>query len=355
MVDNKLLEFLCEETKWEDIGNENLLNEIPEFGTSVGEAINNGTLIAFTVELSSMLGRMDLYKASLLSNFIGFACERENDTSAGQGVIALFARSCQKVYELFRHLEENGEEELPDGRKEIFEKDLDQARAYIGFHVLCISAMAFLSRNASLREFLSNLGLREQIQYLSEETKGSPYLRSVHYVEQMLDTCSDYKLLVLFPQKKAGFFASANDLSNCFHLIFLLEEQIYEKFGVQYHMPEFYAAPSLIRLAHGEYPDNCWDKSYTAHFTECNYGTAFQEEFETNMLRYLIWGEMPPEAIPQINGRGIIVLFEHGANRGFSPEFLAVPHEALQPYVEIERELTYEEYGTWMEQIRAQI
>ena len=352
MVNEKLLNFLCEETTWEDLGNENLLYELPEFGESVGASINNGTLIEFTKELSSLLEKMDLYKASLLSNFIGFACQEKEDTSAGRGVIELFACSCTNVYELFQRLEATGDKQLPDSRKEIFEENPDQARAYEGFNILCVSAMAFLSRDASLRNFLSELNISEQIMYLSEETEDSPYLKSVHYVNQILYTCSDYKFLVLFPKKKTGFFATANDLSNCFHLLFLMEEQIYKKLGAKYDMHAFHASKSLTSLAHGDYPDDCWNESYTTHYTECNYATAFQEEFGTSMATSLIWGEMPPQAIPAIDGRGIIILFENGLNRGFSAQFLATPHDALNPYVEIEQELSDTEYNAWMEKIK---
>lgn len=349
MINQTLLDFLYEETPWEDLGNEKLLHELPEFGESVGKAINSGTLLTFTTELSGLLEKMDLYKASLLSNLIGFACEKEQDTSAGRGVIALFARSCKKVYELFASLEE--EEELP-GQQEIFEQNPDQARAYVGFNTLCISTMAFLTRDVSLRRYLIEFNIENEITYLSEETDDSPYLRSIHYVNQMLAMCSDYPLLVLNPLQKTGFLATANDVSNCFHLLFLLEEQIYQTFGQRYGMPEFQASDSQARLAHGEYPQDCWDQSYTTHFTEYNYGTVFEETFSNRMAGYLIWGEMPPAAIPQIDGHGVIVLFDNGPSRSFSAQFLAVPHEALNPYVKIERELTAEEYQGWIQKIQ---
>ena len=66
----------------------------------------------------------------------------------------------------------------------------------------------------------------------------------------------------------------------------------------------------------------------------------------------LIWGEMPPEAIPEIDGRGVIILFETGINRSFSANFLAVPHPALKPSVEIGRELTESEYDAWVRKIK---
>ena len=353
MIDRKLKEFLCEETKWEDLGNENLLHELPEFGKEVGAAINEDRLIDYTKELSGCLEEMDLYKASLLSNFIGFACEKEEDTSAGRGIVELFARSCTKVYEMYKSLETEDGCPLPEDMKEIYDKNSDWARAYYGFNILCVTTMAFITRDVALRGQLSDMGLEEQIRYLTEETDESPYLASIRYVNLMQSMCSDFKFLVLFPKKNTGFLASANDLNNCFHLLFLLEEQIYEKLAAKYGMKEFHASDSLKSLAHGDYPDDCWEQSYFTYFMECNYAAAWYEKFDNDLAMLLIWGEMPPDAIPRIDGRGVIVLMDTGINRGFSPNFLAVPHSALNPYVEIERELSDEEYEAWIGKIRS--
>ena len=346
MINKTLMDFLCSKTDWKDLGNEKLLHELPEFGMEVGAAINGDRLIDFTKELSAQLEKMDLYKASLLSNFIGFACEKEEDTSAGEGMIKLFARSCEKVYQMFQDLDEDEDEE-----SEILE---DGARAYYGFNILCISTMAFLTRDADLRAQLQKTDIWDQVEYLCEETPQTPYFASIGYVNLMHNTCSDTKLLVLFPEGKKGFLAAANDLNNCFHLLFLLEEQIYKKLGAKYDMEEFGARDSLIRLAHGEYPKDCWEDSYSTYFMECDYSTARHNQLEQDDIMSLIWGEMSPMYIPKIDGRAVIVLWKSGINRSFDAQFLAVPHSALRPYVEIERELTDAEYEAWIKRIRGE-
>ena len=69
------------------------------------------------------------------------------------------------------------------------------------------------------------------------------------------------KLLVLQPGRRQGFYATANDLNNCFHLLFLLEEEIAQKCGEKYGA-NFQAEDPVIRLAHGEYPEEVWVYSY---------------------------------------------------------------------------------------------
>lgn len=344
MIEEKLMEFLCRETSPEELGNENLLHGCPDFGQAVGKAINSGQLIPFTAELSGHLEEMDLYKASLLSNFIGFACEKEEDTSAGRGIIRLFAAACTQVYDLFC----STEGELPPELPQLYEENSRWAEAYGGFNVLCISAMAFLSRDPGLRQYLAEFDLGEKIEYLTEETSESPYLKSIYYVNEILKTCGGLKLLVLQPGRSQGFYATANDLSNCFHLLFLLEEETARRFGEKYGA-DFQAPDPVIRLAHGEYPQDAWGKSYTTCFTECNYTTAGHTSFQNDDVMAMIWGEMAPDYIPKVDGRAVIVLLDSGMSRSFDASFLSVPHSALNPYVQIERELSPEEYADWIE------
>ena len=96
MIEEGLMNFLCQKTELEELGNEELLHVCPEFGESIGKAFNSNNVISFTAELSEHLHEMDLYKASLLTNFIGFVCEEKGDTSAGEGLIHFFALACEK-------------------------------------------------------------------------------------------------------------------------------------------------------------------------------------------------------------------------------------------------------------------
>lgn len=354
MLNQKLMDFLKTETICNDLENENLLHEFPQFGTEVREAIRCGEILPFSKELSKQLQTIDIYKASLLSHFIGFVCEQTEDTSSGQDVLALFSRSCSLVYELFQYIEENEREDILEDTEALYCVNPEWARAYYGFNTLCVATMAFLSRDADLRAALLEMDISEQTQYLSEEAPNTLYLRSVHYVDAMPYTCSNLKLLVLHPQKKKGFFATANDLKNCFHLMFLLEEQIHQNLCSVYGMIDYTVDESLTRLAYGEYPDDCWGKSYSTYFMQCDYRTAFctkKELLESTMIPF-IWGEMSPKYIPVVDGCAVIILWENGIPRSFSGEFMAVDHPALKPYVKIEKELTDIEYDTWLNKIK---
>lgn len=80
---------------------------------------------------------------------------------------------------------------------------------------------------------------------------------------------------------------------------------------------------------------------------ECNYHQIGNEN-GANM----IWGEMPPECIPSIDGYRIISLYRKGISRSFGVGFLTVGHSALTPYVKIIKELSDDEYNQWEAKIK---
>lgn len=354
MINQRLMEALREETSWEELKNEELLHGLPGFDEEVAAAADAGRIVEFTKELSGHLEEMDAYKACLVANLIGYICEKEENTCAGEGIMRLLAHACKELCAMFQSRRVAEGYPVLGDEKLLFEKNKDWIRLYYGFDILCVSAMAFLARDNVWRKRLLEIKISAELKYLTEETAQSPYLESVYYVNIMQKTCSKRKLLVLFPEKRRGFFATANDLNNCFHMLFLLEEQICRKFGAEYDMEQFYANSSLIRLAHGAYPypEDCWEDSYSTYFMECDYNTARHDVMEKDDVMSLIWGEMSPDDILELDGYAVVVLWKDGINRSFSPQFLAVFHEALRPYVEIERELTDEEYGAWIRKIR---
>lgn len=356
MLNQELMEFLRTETAWDELENENLLHDFPQFGQEIGKAIRAGEMLPFSQELAAQLGTMDVYKASLLSDFIGFVCEQTENTSAGEGMVAFFADTCQLVYDLFQHIEETEDEDILEDREALHRLNPEWAKAYYGFDTLCVSSMAFLARDADLRQVLLEKGISKQTDYLAKEAPSTPYLHSIRYVDGIQYTCRDLKLLVLHPQRKKGFFATANDLKNCFHLFFLLEEQIHENLCSDYEMTRYSVDQSLVQLAHGEYPKDCWGKFYTTYFMECDYRSALytkEELMGTNMIP-LVWGEMPPDYIPTVDGYAVIVLWENCIPRSFSGEFMAVDHPVLKAYVNIDKVLTEDEYSAWFAKVQEQ-
>lgn len=355
MISNELNTFFNTKTELKDLGNEELIIKNEVYGKAIGKAINQNRLLEFSSELSQNLKDMDIYKASVVANFVGFACEKTENTSAGKGVIDLLVKSCKLVEEFVGYFtDEEGEVELPENlnAEEIFENNSQCVGAYYGFNILCVSAMAFLARDNSCREYLRTFELGETLSFLAQEVPETPYMKSVYYVNRIYDTCSKLPLLVLDTEKKQGLIAEANDIDNCFHMIFLLEEAMYQNYAKEYGMEQYECDSDLSALAHGAYPQ-CGDKSYVTYFTEVNYGEYIWRKQNQNSdkpsewLNYLIWGEMSPLNIPKLEDYHVILLKKGGPTRSFSPGFLCVGHGALQPYVKIERSLSQQEYSQW--------
>ncbi len=348
----ELMDFLCAETVWEDMGDENLLYRFPEFKNTFEESIRNDKMLDVSLEFAAVLEEMDLYKAGLLSNLVRYVSEKDDDVSAGQKVMGLFSRSCGYVYEMLKSQGAGDDGRLPGDMGSVFGKNKDWVRAFYSFPWVCASAMAFLTKDASFREFIRKQPLLDQVTYLLDYATSDPHLKMVIGIAYMQDVCGKEKLLVLLPGKESGFFAMANNLNNCFHLFFLLEEQIYQKFAKGYGMGDFPADASLIRLAHGEHPAGCGELSYGTYFWQCTYHALWHTELEEEDKMQIILGQESPMCIPEIDGYKVIVLFDFGFHRSIGAEYLTIPHKALRPEVEIGRELTKEEYGEWIGKIR---
>lgn len=352
MLKEELLEYLISETAFEELGDEKGIIRNEVFGEEIGRAINGGdeALLEFSCELSEKLLDMDVYKASVVTNFIGFVCEKTQNTKAAKGVIDFLAKSSGLVKEFFGYLK-NEQDEIIDedewNTSEIYNKNKDAVCAYYGFNILCVSAMAFLSRDNSYRNYLKTLNVRENILYLAEEATYTDYTKSVYYINRMYDTCGIIPLIVLDEERKQGVVAQANDINNCFHLIFLLEEALYKGYGEKYNMENYVYSEVLSSIAGGEYPE-CNEQSVHIFFNE-NFHTGKKDKEKNQNMYSILWGEMPPICIPIIDGYGIIKLKNKGPHRCFSPDFLYSDHTALSPYVKILRELSKEEYEEWYE------
>lgn len=353
MLSEELLNYLVSETVFSDLEDEAKVIRNEVLGEEIGKAINGGdeAMLEFSCELSEKLLDMDVYKASVITNFIGFVCEKTQNTRAAEGVIKLLAKSSvlvKEFWECFKN--EQGEiiMEADWNGAEIYSQNKDATCAYYGFNTLCVSAMAFLAREYKCREFMKSLDVREVVSYLAEEVPEIEYMRSVFYVNRIYDTCGRIPLVVLDEERGQGVIVEANDLNNCFHLIFLLEEALYNNFKEKYGMEGYVPDEVLSELAGGKYPD-CGDRHAQAFFTEYCYPVRndVPNNQDIHKIYDLLWSEMSPMYIPALDGYGVIILKRSGPHRGFSSSFLFTDHTALSPYVKIVRELSDAEYKEW--------
>lgn len=346
----ELMGFLCGETTWEDMGDEKLLYRFPKFVDMLEEAIRDDKMLEISLEFAEALEEIDLYKAGLLSIFVRYGAEEKKDMSAGPKVMELFSRSCGYICEMLKSQGEDGR--LPDDMCHIFKENKDWVRAFYSFRLVCAAAMAFLTRDVSLREMIRKEELFDQITYLFDYARSDTHLKLVISIAYMTGVCGKENLLVLLPEKEAGFFATANDLNNCYQLFLLLEEKIHEKFGGKYGMEDFTADDALVRLAHGGHPAGCMELSYSTYFWQCTCHALRHKEVEDEDKMQIVLGEESPMRIPEVDGYKVVVLFDIGFGREIGVEYLTVLHKAIQPAVEIGRELTKEEYDEWIGKMR---
>lgn len=324
--------------------------------------------------IGASLNQLDPLKACCIAHFCGALIEQgavRNIGAAGRAMVDFFGsiviRSCEYLLAVEKDL---GTEELDaqqvsdwEARKEasaLFSQSPDLFRAYHGCELLTLAVMQAIARDAECRIRLRELGILDPMKYLQG------FLEVLYYPLTVHDACSQFPLILLIPAAKKGFLAVANDLSNCFHLFTLLEAELFcigQAEACQ--LKEYPYSQELHNIAKGNIIPQ-FSQSIQAHQQYYTW-KALQKNGSLQALlggnggkqldpQALVWGEMPPEAIPQIDGRAVILMDQKGmfGGRSWDVSFISKCHDALSPFVQIEKELSQKEFSQWMKRIHSQ-
>lgn len=319
-----------------------------EFQNLYKYIVENSEAIEETLKiLGSSLMEIDLAKACATAHFCGSLIETSGICNMGNDLVDLFEKVINLNSKLISEYPEIEDADLSTLAKQF----PDEIKSYNGAELLTLAVMAAITRNAESRYYLRSKNLYQKMETLN------PYIKSLIYVTFVHDACYDFKVLVLSPKTKKGFWMKAYDIHNCFYLITLLEAELYRKGWLnEYGVKNYTFDEDIYNVAIGKfYPQ----RLYTIR-THCSYYSYLAIESEnigeiTNKLKVqsMIFGEMPPEYIPRVDGYPIIVMNEDGfsGNRSWDSNFAFKCHDALSPSIEILDKLTENEVEEWIEKI----
>lgn len=317
-------------------------------------------------QVSAGLENMDILKGCQAGHFCGSMIGQVGVCGSGRALIDFFVRVAALCCEyLSKAGEELGVEAPEDDQLEaldmemMFQKYPDQTRAYRGCDTLALAVMEAITRDGDTRRYLREKNLYRSLEYLEG------YIGNIYYVTRVHEACSVLSLTVLAPSKGIGFTAEVNDLWNNFHLMTLLEAELFragldQKYGlVNYEFDE-----ESYQIATGlAYPQKmssvyCHQQYYTylAMQKDGAYQTLLTGEDGRQQVdaNALIWGEMPPDWIPRFDGQSVILMDTVGmfANRSWDVNFISKCHGSLNPYFRITGELSPKEAAALLEKIK---
>lgn len=348
--DNKLNSILKEYIEWskEPCGKDESLDILKIFGNDefqelyvyVKENSNNDNVLHTLKVLGISLNKMDISKACATAHYCGLLTEKSNILEAGNNLIDLFEKVVNLSIECLNRFEDIDDADWDN----LLKNYPDEVKAYHGAEMLTLAVMAVITRSPERRYYLRNKKLYKKLELLK------PYIKSMVYVPIVHDACYDFKVLVLNPNTRKGFWMKVFDVHNCFYLITLLEMELYKKgWLTDYQIKDYIFSEEIYNTAIGAYYPK---KSYTidAHASYQSY-TAINDKENKSAIGYMIFGEMPPEYIPKHKGFPVIVIKEDPlkGRRSWDSHFIFKCHEALSPRIEILESLTEQEVEEWLQ------
>lgn len=312
--------------------------------------------------ITASLKDMDLLYACSAAYFCGILIERSGIHQAGKPIVDLFAKvivlACEYLAEVSNFLKIDAENldvsDIEKVEKEaLFELNPNRMKAYYGCELLTLVLMTIISRDAQTRFYLREKNVYNQIQYAQS------FIKNVCYVEEVYSNCSDLEIFVLVPEAEKGFVIKVDDVGNCFHLFTLLEAELCKKGWLdRYYIKNYKWDEEIYQIAIGkawperEYSICAHQQYYTFEAIQKDGSICITKNNQVD-VNTLVWGEMPPESILKLENKTVIIMKNEGmfGNRSWDAEFIRSPHSALNPKLEIIKELSEGEYKEWMTKV----
>lgn len=339
----KLIQALKQPTSWQEVQNKKLLGEMEEFGEMMSELAQPEEEAEVLEILLCALNEMDVYRACCISHFCGYLLEKNGMPKSSDKLVSFYVKILKLAYSSLESAaaklgieeEDLDREQLENlNREEIFAENPDPIRAYQGCDMATLAVMDVITRSMECRTLLRE----SSVYHCMEELQN--FISNVFYPLNIHDACWELPLVVIAPEEGRGFEAVLNDLCNNFQVMAFLEQEICRK-----HWALRFGIPTC------RFGQKIYDYLTGAAYPE-EQGSVVVHSGYTSYDGVMIWGEMAPETIPQLDGKAVIVMKKEGMiQRSFDVQFLLKWHEALNPYFKIVRELSPEEVKEWSEKI----
>ena len=367
-VIKEYIDYAKEKSNIDEVVNKKLISQNEKF-LKLKEYVKNNhdKELEICREISNELNNMDILKSYYAANFIGhslFHYETADD-KIGKDIIDLFFKnidnSCRFIENASQLYNVDEDELTEDDIAKInidimYRLDYKPLEAFIGIDIMIAPIMTVICSNHNLRKYFIDLGLTEHIEYLEV------YIPALSYIYAGIEACVKTKILVLSRKTERGFYIEASDMSNGYYLITLLESELYKKDLLKrYGIDNYEFNEHVYNIAMGtESPKELIESQahqqyYTIYALQKDGKYNIEDENGELELINIIYGDMSPEEIPDIDGTRIIIMDSEGMWNNpikWNMNYFSKVHQKLNPYVKILDEISDEEYKTWIEKIK---
>lgn len=366
----KYIEYAKEKSNVDEVLNKKLISQNENFlKLKEYSKENHDKEFEICKALSLELENMDILKSYSAANFIAHAFYHTDkiDEEIGKRIIDLFYKNIDYASRFIENIsqfynvdeDEITENDIGNLNLEImYRLDYKPLEAFLGIDMMVAPIMTIACLNRNLRAYFRSLEPVEYIEYLEN------YIKGLGYLHVAAEACNITKVLILSPKVERGFFIETADISNCYHLITLMEAELYKKDLLKrYGIDGYEFNEKIYNIATGkEYPKELIEtqahQQYYTIYALCQDGKYKIENENGELELYnIIYGDMGPEEIPNdIENTHIIIMDSDGMwNKAikWDMNYFTKLYPKLNPYVKILEEISDKEYKSWIEKIKA--
>ncbi|WP_028329198.1 hypothetical protein [Brachyspira alvinipulli] len=362
------IDYAKEKSNIDEVANKKLISQNEKF-LNLKEYVKNNhdKELEICREISNELSNMDILKSYYAANFVGHSLFHYEtaDEKIGKDIIDLFFKNIDNACRFIENAsqlynvdeDELTEDDIAKINIDImYRLDYKPLEAFIGIDMMIAPIMTVICSNHNLRKYFIDLGLTEHVEYLEV------YIPALSYIYAGIEACVKTKILVLSRKTERGFYIEASDMSNGYYLITLLESELYKKNLLKrYGIENYEFDDHVYNIAIGtEHPKELVESQahqqyYTIYALQKDGKYNIEDENGELELINIIYGDMSPEEIPDIDGTRIIIMDSEGMWNNpikWNMNYFSKVHQKLNPYVKILDEISDEEYKSWIEKIK---
>jgi hypothetical protein len=273
----------------------------------------------------------NLYHASLVAQIAGAFVEFGADAEIALETV--LNRLEPQLVAARRFVDQFGEK--PADLSLAYTESADDCTAWRGVPYMGLAAMTMLARSVSGRQKAHQ---RTALCGAAAGLEGA--IRVCFYLSKVLALVDDLKVLILDVENRQGWWVRVTGIQNNFHFFTLLQCALGISRG----------EPDLCAVAQGEV-------EMTSSMTDGavrSYLSWLALTPDNKVIPFgLIWGEITPADIPQLDGVPIVIMGSGGPQRYWDADMFAPLHDALRSSVTVEETLDSSEVDRWLERIRS--
>ena len=359
------------EVAFDEITTSGVIFQHREFSALIDFCCKNPEVAEIVVgEVIRRLPEMDVFKACVAALCVGSITEGGVPCPSSVEIVNYFIERswrCVAYLKKAAGMLEVGLDELePEAlekadQRALYALDGEGYKTFVGSYYLIMCVMSRICRERSLRESLRQVeNIEDLCGFLAQ------YVGAYGFVSSVLELVEEEDIIILSPEQGVGLEVTVRQLDSNFLFFTLFQIEMYhrgwlEKLGVL----DYKYDPVRDQRAHNLVGEDEREEGQDSACMEYYTYKAYQPDGTYSILmtgadgkqqvnpENRVWGEGNIYEIPRLDDRIVILVDSHPLmSRSWGKGFTTPVHGAIRPDVTLKRQLSDDEFDTWMQKVK---